>query len=197
MSAVAFAGMTLLARPGRVMTPRSATEQLVDVAVAWAGERPVRVADVGTGSGAIAVALARAAPLAEIWATDTSPAAIALARLNAWRAGVSERVHVLDGDLLAPVPGGLDIVLANLPYLPLADRTSYPDLVGEPLEAVFAAGDGYGPYRRLLAAAEERLLPGGLLVLQVHRRIETAAREELGRLRAVLEQAPGALASAA
>ena len=182
MAEVLFSGVPLCTLPGRVMTPQPATEQLVDFAAAWARGRSVRVADVGTGSGAIAVALAQACPEAEVWATDASTPAVALARLNAWRAGVDERVHVLHGDLLGPVPTGMHLVLANLPYLPLAERRRYPDLKGEPVDAVFAWGDGLGPYRRLLAAAEGCLLPGGVLALQLHRRVETATREELSLL---------------
>ncbi len=77
----------------------------------------------------------------------------------------------------------MDLVLANLPYLPLAERRRYPDLSDEPVEAAFAWGDGLGPYRRLLAAAEERLVPGGVLALQLHGCVESATREELQLLR--------------
>jgi hypothetical protein len=93
MRAAHFHGLELLTAPGEVMTPRPTTEALVDRALELVGNARVRVADVGTGSGAIAVALAARAPRAEIWATDTSPAAVALARANAERHGVADRVE--------------------------------------------------------------------------------------------------------
>jgi release factor glutamine methyltransferase len=182
MDRVGFGGLTLTAAPGRVMTPRPATEALVERAVELVGDAPVRVADVGTGSGAIAVALAIRARRAEIWATDTSSAAVWLARLNAARLGVADRVRIVLGDLLAPVPGELDLVLANLPYLPEADPLD-PDIAGEPRHAVLAPGDGLGPYRRLLAQCETRLAPGGIVVIQFRRRVLEAHRNGLDLLR--------------
>jgi release factor glutamine methyltransferase len=180
VSHASFYGLPLLTAPGRVMTPRPATEQLVAEAAERVGSRPARIADVGTGSGAIAVSLALAAPQAEIWATDLSAAAVLLARANARRLGVGERVHVVRGDLLERVPGELDLIVANLPYLPSDDRARHPELADEPDEAVFAAGDGLGPYRRLLGAAEEWLAPGGGVVLQLHRQLVVAERDEIG-----------------
>jgi release factor glutamine methyltransferase len=159
----------LLTARGRVMTPRTASEQLVVEALKRIGGRPARVADVGTGSGAIAVAIASASPSAEVWATDSSRHAVALARANAERHGVRGRVIVRHGDLLEPVPDPIDIVVANLPYLALADAASYPDLADEPERAVFAPGDGLGPYRRLLAACAERLDDDAAVVIQLHR----------------------------
>jgi release factor glutamine methyltransferase len=179
MAHASFYGLPLLTAPGRVMTPRPATEQLVAAAAERVADRPARIADVGTGSGAIAVSLALAAPLAEIWATDLSTAAVVLARANARRLGVGDRVHVVRGDLLERVPGELDLILANLPYLPSGDRARYPELAGEPDEAVFTAGDGLGPYRRLLGSAEERLAPDGAVVLQLQRRVLMAERGEI------------------
>ena len=90
-----FAGLDLLTAPGRVMTPRRATERLVERAVALVGTAPARVADVGSGSGAIAVALALGAPRAEVWAVDLSPDAVELTRANTALYGVEERVHVV------------------------------------------------------------------------------------------------------
>jgi release factor glutamine methyltransferase len=188
MHAVRFSGVELSALPGLVMTPRAASEQLVAAAADFVGDRHARVADVGTGSGAIAVSLALAAPRAEIWATDRSAAAVLVARANAHRLGVADRVHVLKGDLLCPAPGELDLIVANLPYLPLRERERYPDLIGEPAEAVFADGDGLDPYRRLIVQAEERLTEAGALIVQLHRRPFVARREELPELEAELER---------
>ena len=91
----------------------------------------MRVADVGTGSGAVAIALAVNRPNVEVWATDTSPAAVELARENAKLHGVEDRVHVVQGDLLDPLTEPVDLVVANLPYLRrpctiLATTTSRP-----------------------------------------------------------------------
>src|ERR1043166_9558742 len=116
MAQTTFCGLPLLNAPGRVRTPRPATEQLVATAAARIGPHAARVADVGTGSGSIAVALAIAAPRAEIWAGDVSAEAVLLTRANAHLCGVADRVHVVRGDLLEPLPGEFDLILANLPY---------------------------------------------------------------------------------
>ncbi len=168
------------------MIPRAASEQLVAAAAELCLGRPARVADVGTGSGAIAVSLAVADPQSEIWATDVSAAAVSLGRANARRVGVSDRVHVVRGNLLEPLPGEFDLVVANLPYLPRSDHDGHPNLVAEPEDAVFADGDGLDPYRSLLRSAEERLTPSGGVVIQLHRRVIVAAREDLTALRASL-----------
>lgn len=187
MGHVSFNGVSLLTAPGRVMTPRAATEQLVAAAFERLGDHPARVVDVGTGSGAIALAIAAGVPQAEVWATDTSRCAVALARLNARRQGLQDRVSVRHGDLLEPVPGPIDMIVANLPYLPKATASRYPDLAAEPSEAVFAAGDGLGPYRRLLTAGAERLTDEGTLVFQFHRRVVLAGRPDLAALRSALD----------
>lgn len=184
-----FFGLPLLTAPGDVMTPRAATEQLVAEALKRIGDRPARVVDVGTGSGAIAVALATAAPRADVCATDASRAAVALARANVRLHGLGDRVKVLHGDLLEPVRGPIDFVVANLPYVPLAEAGAHPDLVGEPPSAVFAPGDGLEPYRRLLAACAERLPDDAAVVIQLHRAVLAATRSELPTLRERIETA--------
>jgi release factor glutamine methyltransferase len=169
------------------MTPRPASERLVRAAVGLVGDRPARIVDVGTGSGALAVAIAARAPHARVWATDSSPAAVELACANVRRHGLLHRVVVLEGDLLDPVPGPVDLVVANLPYLPLAEWPRHADLAGEPPEAVFAPADGLTPYRRLLDAAEQRLTPEGAVVLQFRRDVLQAGRARLRLLCARLE----------
>jgi release factor glutamine methyltransferase len=192
---VTFDGLTLLSAPGRVMTPRSATESLVAAACAWLGGGGARVADVGTGSGAIAVAVASACPEIEVWATDSNPLAVALARRNIRRHGLDHRVVVRRSDLLEGVPAPLDLVVANLPYLPSSAAGQYPGLAGEPDDAVFAAGDGLDPYRRLIDAAGTWLADDGALLLQLHRRVVAATRAELRDLREALDGTPTALAA--
>ncbi len=174
-----FHGVHLLTAPGRVMTPRPATEALVDRAIDLIGDGPARVADVGTGSGAIAVSLALLSPRTTVWATDLSPAAVELARANVERLGLEDRVHILEGDLLEPAPEGLDLVVANLPYLPAREAATHPDLEGEPFAAVFATGDGLGPLSRLFEQAYDRLRAGGSVVYQYRGEVFDARREEL------------------
>ena len=183
-----FCGLDIATRPGVVMTPRPASERLVEAALGVIGSRPAVVADVGTGTGALAIAVARGAPAARVWATDTSEAAVALACENVRRHGLLHRIVVLEGDLLDPVPGSVDLVVANLPYIPLVERARHAELLSEPAGAAFADHDGLGPYRRLLAAAADRLAPAGMLALQYRRNVLLAGREELDRLRARLER---------
>jgi release factor glutamine methyltransferase len=192
-----FYGFELETAPGLVMTPRPTTEALVDAAVALVAGRPARVADVGTGSGAIAIALASRLPEAEIWASDVSPAAVDLARLNAARHGFAERIHMAEGDLLDPIPGQLCVIVANLPYLPdeLKDHPTFAEYRVEPSEAIFAPDGGLALYRRLLEAAEERLDAEGALVIQFRRTILQAERQELPLLRERLERAAVAAAA--
>jgi release factor glutamine methyltransferase len=173
-----FAGLELVTSP-LVMTPRETSTGLVVCATRYLEDRPGVVVDVGTGSGAIALAVAQAAPHAAVWATDVSSAAVELARLNARRAGLHDRVTVRHGNLLDPFPGTADVIVANLPYLPIGERRSYPELESEPVNAVFAEGDGLGLVRRLAAAARWRLTPDGLLALQVRGRIHASLRPEL------------------
>jgi HemK-like putative methylase len=144
---------------------------------------------VGSGSGAIAVALALRAPSTEVWAVDSCAAAVELTRANVARHRLGDRVHTVLGDLLEAVPGRLDLVVANLPYLPEELRldNAYAHLRTEPAGAVFAPGDGLGPYRRLLEASERRLSDRGALLIQFRRRALEANRFQLGDLLADLE----------
>jgi release factor glutamine methyltransferase len=183
-----FYNLPLLTAPGRVFTPRPATERIVEEALQRIDGVPLSIADVGTGSGAVAVALAVNRPQIEVWATDTNPDAVELARENAKLHGVEDRVHVLKGDLLEPIPKPVDLVVANLPYLPEREHDeSYDE---EPPDAVYAPGDGLGPYRGLLNACRDGKLvtPGGTVVIQFHSEPLTADCWQLEDLRAELEQ---------
>ena len=195
MGTVFFNGLALATAPGQVMTPRAASEQLVAAACARLAGRPARVADVGTGSGAIAVAIANVCPNVEIWATDISRSAVALARANVRRHGLEDRVIVRHGDLLTPVPGPVDLIVANLPYVAASTAARHPDLASEPTAAVFAAGDGLELYRRLVDAAASRLTEGGGMLLQLDRRVVAASRGELPMLRAALGETVAAAAA--
>jgi release factor glutamine methyltransferase len=174
-----FCGLPITLAPGRVFTPRPATERLVRAALARIDDEPKRVADVGTGSGAIAVALAVYRPQIEVWATDLSPDAIELAGRNTEECGVADRVHVLQGDLLEPIPVQLDVVVANLPYLPESLRD--PRYDNEPDEAVYALRrDGLDPVRRLLdECCEGMLAVGGVVLIQLYGNVLAANRPQL------------------
>src|SRR5215204_3229164 len=145
MGVTTFSGLMLGTAPGEVMTPRSTSERLVAEACARVDDGPARIADVGTGSGALAIAMAHACPRADVWATDVDSRAVALARANVARVGLGDRVAVRRGDLLERVPAPVDLIVANLPYLAEARAADYPDLSSEPFDAVFAAGDGSNP----------------------------------------------------
>jgi HemK-like putative methylase len=186
---VMFDGIKILTAPGLVMTPVATTEALVEWAAEWIGSRSVRVADVGTGSGAVAVALALRAPAAGIWATDDSEPAVALARANVARDGLDERVEVLVGDLLDPVPGELDLVVANLPYHAEARARGPAESAcsDQPAHAIYAPGDGLGYYRELLEACRSRLEGGGALAIQLYGSVLAAGRGRLDELAREIE----------
>ena len=183
-----FHGLTFLTDPGRVFSPRPATEKLVDAALDRIGDGPARVADVGTGSGAIAITLALRVPTVEVWASDTCGNALALASMNAERLGA--QVHLVHGDLLWGIPHDLDLIVANLPYLS-PDTPGYED---EPAKAVFSTGDGLDHYRRLFAAAADHLAPSGGIVIQFDGQVLEAERSELPWLRSRLESLVAAAA---
>lgn len=154
-----------------VLIPRPETEHLVEKVIALCGEleRP-RIVDVGTGSGAIAVALAHELPQAQVTATDVSEAALEIARENAARNGAAARIRFAQGDLLEPVRGDrFDVVASNPPYVPLEDRPSLDVEVREyePDMALFADENGMAVYRRLIPQAANALAPGGYLVMEI------------------------------
>jgi release factor glutamine methyltransferase len=154
------------------LIPRPETEHLVEKALELAsqfGASP-RIADIGAGSGAIAVTLAHELPLAKLTAIDLSPAALDVVRMNARRNGVFERIRFLEGDLLAPVAEEkFEIIASNPPYVPSVDRPSLAVEVREfePALALFAGEDGLDLYRRLIPAAFAALTPGGSLLLEI------------------------------
>jgi release factor glutamine methyltransferase len=150
-----------LAVDARVLVPRPETELLVEVGVELL-PRGARVVDVGTGSGAVALALKDERPDLEVVATDVSADALAVARCNAARLGLSDGVELVEGDLLAGV-GEIDAVLSNPPYVADRERAALaPEIVRhEPPGALFAGDDGLDVIRRLVpaaAAAGARLL---------------------------------------
>jgi release factor glutamine methyltransferase len=160
----------------RALVPRPETEQLCELVLA--GGVAKRVLDVGTGSGVIALTLAAAWPDAQVEAVDLSPDALALARENAARLGLAERVAFIESDLLANVTGEFDLIVANLPYIA---RDEIPTLSREvqcdPLAALDGGPDGLDIFRRFVPQAAQHLR--GRLALEIGHDQATPLRELL------------------
>lgn len=165
-----FWGLSFVVTPD-VLIPRPETEHLVQAVIErMEGRSAPRIVDVGTGSGAIAVALAHTLPQAQITATDISPAALAIAQQNAARNHVAGRVRWVQGDLLAPLSNeNFDAVVSNPPYVADAERDSLPAEVREhePSTALFAGPTGLEVYRRLVPQAHHVLVRGGWLLMEI------------------------------
>lgn len=169
-----FMGLTFQT-DARALIPRPETELLVEAALAEIRVRladatrpsPL-VADIGTGGGAIAIALAALEPrLERVYATDISSDALALAATNATALSVAARVQFLQGDLLAPLPEPVDIIIANLPYIAPDDPDVAPGVRDyEPHLALYSPAGGLEHIQRLLAQAPAALRPGGALFLE-------------------------------
>jgi release factor glutamine methyltransferase len=159
----------------RALIPRPETELLVEHALRTARRitpeagTPLQLADVGSGSGAIAVTLAVHLPQATIYALDDSAEALALTTENARRHRVADRVHPLQGDLLSPLPQPVDVITANLPYVATTEWEELPPeiRIHEPRAALDGGPDGLALIRRLLAMASPHMRPGGALLLEI------------------------------
>jgi len=170
-----FWGLEFEVNPA-VLIPRPETEHVIEVALERLGARgtapPLRIADVGTGSGCIAVALARELPQAELFGTDISAAALEVAARNAARHGVSDRIHFINCDLLSGVADSetqFDLIVSNPPYVARDDAGQLQREVREhePAEALFGGPTGVEIYSRLIAEAGPLLRIGGILVLEL------------------------------
>jgi len=165
-----FYGLLLHVTPA-TLVPRPETEELVELALDWLQKHPrAVVADVGTGSGAIALALAQHTPATtSIIATDISSAALEVARANAQRLGLSHRISFHQGDLLAPLPPKIDLLVANLPYVAESQRADLMPEVREyePANALFSGPAGLHHLQRLLAQAPAHLRPGAAIMLEI------------------------------
>ncbi|HEX7019710.1 MAG TPA: peptide chain release factor N(5)-glutamine methyltransferase [Gemmatimonadaceae bacterium] len=158
-----------------VLTPRPETEGVIEAAIEHVSRAQARglirspaiIQDVGTGSGCIAVALAKELPEVQLIAVDVSAAALAVARRNARRHGVADRIAFLHRDLSAE-EDDVDAIVSNPPYIPTPDRDSLPPEVRdyEPPEALFAGEDGLQVIRLLVASASTDLAEGGLLIFE-------------------------------
>ena len=150
------------------LIPRPETELLVELALQRiAPIAAARVADLGTGSGAIALAIARERPRAEVWATDRSAEALTIASANARRAGL-ERVRFAQGDWCSALPPGrFDVIVSNPPYIADDDpHLDAGDLRFEPRTALASGPDGLDDIRRLVASAKDHLARGGILLFE-------------------------------
>lgn len=161
----------------RVLIPRPETEVVVETALRLLSQSAIRnpqsaILDIGTGSGCIAIALAKDLPQAEIWATDASADALAVANENARHHGVTERIRFLQGDLFAPIVGkedGFDLIVANPPYIARPELTALQPEVRdwEPSAALDGGPDGLDFYHRLLREGPTYLCSGGGLVMEI------------------------------
>jgi release factor glutamine methyltransferase len=168
-----FFGLDFVLDP-RVLIPRPETELLIEHALSIVQELRAatpqpEIADVGAGSGAIAVTLAVRLPQATLIALDDSEGALAVTAENARRHGVSDRVHCLPGDLLAPLSGPVDMIVANLPYVTTDEWQCLPPEIRdhEPRGALDGGPDGLTFIRQLLALAAPYLRPGGSILLEI------------------------------
>ncbi len=161
-----------------VLVPRPETEELVLQALAWAaGRQDLRVVDVGTGSGCIAIALSRRMPAATLIAVDSSLEALRTAQENA-NLAARQPVYLFQGDLLSALSGPFDLIIANLPYI-ADDEWTMVDVgveLYEPASALVGGADGLDLLRELLRQAESKLTPGGAIFLEIGWRQGQAVR---------------------
>jgi release factor glutamine methyltransferase len=176
-----FMGLDFDVTP-EVLVPNPDTEVLVQRAVAIArdSQTPVRVADVGTGSGCIAISIAHYAANTQVWASDVSREALAVAAGNVSRHGLADRVHLECGDLMQPLPGQFDLVCANLPYV-AADRKLPAEVVAQPARALYADAGGAALVARFLEEAPARLTPGGRVLAELDPAIVAGLVEQAAR----------------
>ena len=163
-----FMGLTFKVTPA-VLVPQPDTETLVEAAIErLKGKEGARIADVCTGSGAIALALAHYLPESSVAATDISADAVSIAKENAESLGLSERVEFREGDLLAPLSGEpFDTIVSNPPYIPSVEIAGLPrEVQAEPKIALDGGADGLDFYRRLVGESAALLNDGGFLAVE-------------------------------
>ncbi len=168
-----FYGLDFYVDP-RVLIPRPESELLVEEAISFLGKRsaginhPHLIAEIGTGSGAISVALARHLPRTRIYATDISPSALEVAAINCQRHGVANQVQLLAGNMLEVLPEPVDLIVANLPYIRDSEMEGLsPEIrMFEPKLALAGGEDGLDKVRQLCRQAGDRLRPQGCLLIE-------------------------------
>ncbi len=151
-----------------VLIPRPETELLVEKAVKLAQNRPISsIAEVGTGCGAIAISLALNLPPTKIYAVDISANALKVASVNCQKHGVADRICLLHGDMLNPLPEPVNLIIANLPYVKETELRQINPAGFEPLLALNGGSDGLEKIRRLCPQLSNKLLPRGCLLLEI------------------------------
>jgi len=159
-----FYGLDFYVDPS-VLIPRPESELLVEKTLSLAqNHRLLTIAEIGTGSGAIAITLALELPGARIYATDISASALKVALINCQKHGVIDRVYLLHGNMLDPVPEPVDLIIANLPYVKESELTG---MRFEPLLALDGGRDGMKKIRQLCRQVGGKLQPGGFLLLEI------------------------------
>ncbi len=151
-----------------VLIPRPESELLVEKALELAQNRPEpTIADIGTGCGALAISLALNLPQARLYATDVSSSALKVALSNCRKHGVENRIRLLEGDMLEPLPEPVDLIVANLPYVEESELTLVNTAGFEPLLALDGGSDGLEKIRQLRTLVTDKLRPGGSLLLEI------------------------------
>ncbi len=174
-----FYGLDFYVDP-RVLIPRPESELLVEIALGLAQNHHLStIADIGTGCGAIAVSLALGLPQARIYATDISAPALEVARLNCQKHGVTDRVRLLQGDMLDPLPQPVDLIIANLPYV---KESEIAGVKFEPRLALDGGSNGTEKIRQLCQQVGSKLSAGGFLLLEMGRGQREAITNFLHRL---------------
>lgn len=181
-----FYGLDFVVTPD-VLVPRQETEFLVEAVLEYARRRggvedALTIADIGTGSGCVAVAVGHHLPNATVYATDVSREALCVAEGNVRRHGLEGRVRLRHGDLFEALDGPVDVVVSNPPYLSEEEAVDLPpDVQREPSVALVAGTDGMDVLRRLIMGAREYVKPGGLLALEIDPRRLEAVEGVVGR----------------
>jgi release factor glutamine methyltransferase len=186
-----------------VLIPRPETELIVEETLALVGsgaDAEIRIADIGTGSGCIAIALARDIPKARIIATDVSPGALRVARRNAERHGVADRITFVETSFLDGIEDSIDVVVSNPPYVPaVSEQGLTPEVRDyEPPVAVFSGAEGLDGVQSVLAAAAGKLAEDGWLVMEfgcgqddrIRELVEHTAGLQLVKIRCDLQEIP-------
>ena len=162
-----FYGLDFYVEPS-VFIPRPESELLVEQALKLAQNRPVSsIADIGTGCGAIAISLVLNLPQVKIYATDISASALKVAMVNYQKHRVADRIRLLQGDMLNPLPEPVDLIIANLPYVTEVELPQVSSAGFEPLEALGGGSDGLEKIHQLCHQLGDRLCPNGSLLLEI------------------------------
>ena len=162
-----FYGLDFYVNP-HVLIPRPESELLVEMVLSLAqNHRVATIAEVGTGCGAIAISLGLHLPQTKIYAIDVSASALKVALINCRKHGVVNRIHLLQGDMLDPLPEPVDLIVANLPYVKKAELPRTSPAKFEPLLALNGGSDGLQKIRRLCRQVENKLHPTGYLLLEI------------------------------